>query len=105
MICKSTSLYNFHRFELLKTCLLCNLVFSFICIMLKMSYIGDVADIAHLVTEVLKKLYEYVISDTWSCMAEVGGAVNCRAADIKSYGSFVDRLEYLFLSRKGVGYI
>jgi hypothetical protein len=68
--------------------------------MLKMSYISDVAYIADLVAEVLEKFDEYIICNAWPCMTEVCITVHCRAADIKSYVSFVDRFKELFLSRK-----
>jgi hypothetical protein len=68
--------------------------------MLKMSYIGDVADISYLVTEMLEQFDKNIISHSRSCMAEVCITVHCRAADIKSYVSFVDRFKEFFLSRK-----
>ena len=73
--------------------------------MLKMSYIGDVADISYLVTEMLEQFDKNIISHSRSCMAEVCVALDCRAADIKSHVSLIYRLENLFLSRKGIGYI
>jgi hypothetical protein len=38
-------------------------------------------------------------------MSQMCVAIDGRAADIKSYVALVDGLEYLFLSRKGIGYI
>ena len=105
MIGECTSLHDLHRLELLKTCLLCNLVLTFVSIVLEVSHVSDVADIAHLISKVFKKLHEYVVSHARTCMSEVCIAINGRAADIKSYVSLVDRLEDLFLSRKGIGYI
>jgi hypothetical protein len=69
------------------------------------SHVSDVADIAHLVSEVLEEFHEYIVSHTRTCMSEVRIAINGRSADIKSDMSLVDRLEDLFLSRKGIGYI
>ena len=73
--------------------------------MLEVSHVSDVADIAHLVAQMLEKLYEYIICHTWTGVSEVCVTVDGRTADIKSHVSFVDRLEDLFLSRKRIGYI
>ena len=73
--------------------------------MLEVSYIGDVADVAHLVTQVFEQLHEDIVSHTRTGMSQMCVAIDGRTADIKSYVAFVDGLEYLFLSRKGIGYI
>ena len=52
-----------------------------------------------------EKLYKYIVSHAWTSVAQMCIAVNCRSADIKSHVSLIDRLENLFLSRKGIGYI
>jgi hypothetical protein len=96
---------DLHRFELFEASLLGNLVLAFVGILFEVTDIGDVADIAHLVAEVLEEFHEYIISHTRTSMSEVRVAINCRAADIKSHVALVDRLEDLFLSRKGIGYI
>ena len=103
MIGQSTSLHDFHRLELLKPCLLCDLVLSLVSIVLKMSYVCDVAYITHLVAEMRQKLYEYVISDTRTSVSEMCVAINCRASDIKAYASFVDGLEDFLFPSKGIG--
>ena len=97
MIGKCTSLNHLHRLQLLKACLLCDLVFSFVCVMLKMAYVSDVTDIAYLVAEMLQQFHEYIISHSWSCVSKMSVAVDCRTADVKSDVSLIDRLEYLFL--------
>ena len=78
---------------------------NFVCVMLKMAYVSDVTDIAYLVAEMLQEFHEYIISHSWSCVSKMSVAVDCRTADVKSDVSLIDRLEYLFLSRKGIGYI
>ena len=98
MVGESASLHHFHRFELLEACLLCDLVLALVGVVLKVSYVCDVAYVAHLVSQVLEQFHEYVICYAGSCMSEVCVAVDCRAADVKSDMPFVDRLEYLLLS-------
>jgi hypothetical protein len=105
MVGERASLHDLHRLELLQTCLLCDLVLSLVSVVLKVSDVCDVAYITDLVAEVLEKFYEYVICHARTCVTEVCVAINSRTADVKSYVSLVDRLEDLFLSRKGIGYI
>ena len=105
MVGQSASLDHLHRLQLFETCLLCNLVLSFVRIMLKMSYVGDVADISYLIAEMAEEFDEHVICHAGSGMAEVCVSIYSRTADIKAYMSFIDGLEDFFLSRKRIGYI
>ena len=88
-----------------KLCLLCNFVFSFVCIVLEVSHIRDVTDIAYLVAEVLEQFHEHVVCHAWSRMSQVCVSIYGRTTDIKSYVTLVYWLEDLFLSRKRIGYI
>ena len=47
MVAGQVVLHHFHGLELLEACLLSDLVFSLICVVLKMPDISDVAYIAH----------------------------------------------------------
>ena len=105
MVGESTSLHHLHRLELLQTRLLCDLVLALVSVMLEVSHVCDVADITHLVSKMLEQFHEYIISHTRTSMSQMRVAVYCRTADIKSHMPLIDRLENLFLSRKGVSYI
>jgi hypothetical protein len=105
MVCEGASLYHFHRLKLLQTSLLCDLVLTLVSIVLKVSHVSDVAHITHLVAKVLEEFHEHVVGDSRTGVTEMCVTVNGRAADVKTNMSFVDRLENLFLSRKGIGYI
>jgi hypothetical protein len=82
MVGECTSLHYFHRLELLETSLLCDLVLALVGVVLEMSYVCDVADIAYLVAEVAEQFHEYVISHTRTCVSQMRVAVYCRAADV-----------------------
>ena len=71
----------------------------------KMTDIGYITHVTHLVSKMLEKLDEYIVCHTRTCMSQMRVAVYCRTADIKSHMPLIDRLENLFLSRKGVSYI
>jgi hypothetical protein len=98
MVGERTSLNDLHRLELFETSLLCDLVLALVSIVLEVAYIGDIAYITYLVAKMTKELYEYIISHTRTSMSKMCVSVYCRAADIQSYMTFVDRLENLFLS-------
>ena len=61
--------------------------------MFEMSYVSDVAYIAYLVAKVGEQLDENVICHSRSCMAEMCISIYGRAAHIKAYMSFIERLE------------
>ena len=97
VVSEGVGLDHLHRFELLQSCLLCYLVFPVVRIVLQMSHIGYVPDIAHLVSEVPHKAHEHIVCDSRSCMAEMRVSIYCRAADIKSHMPRIYRCEqFLF---------
>ena len=51
MVAIGEMLHYLHRFELLQTCFLGNLILALIRIVLQMSHIGDIAHIAHFIPE------------------------------------------------------
>jgi hypothetical protein len=103
MVCESTSLYHFHRLQLLQASLLCNLVLTLVSIMLEVSYIGDVANITHLVTQVSQQFYEYVVCHSRTGMSKMCVAINSRAADIQAYASLIDGFEDFLFPSQGIG--
>jgi len=54
MVAVDVVLRYFHRLQLLQSCFLGYFVFSVVCIMLQMAYIGDIAYIAHLISQMGK---------------------------------------------------
>ena len=63
MIAVGVILRYLHRLKLFQACLLLNLVVAFVGIMLKMSHVGDVAHIAHLISQMLEITEEDVKRD------------------------------------------
>ena len=69
MIAVGVILHDLHRFELFEPCFLSYLIFSFIGIMLEVAYIGYIADIAHLITQILQIAVKDVERDSGTGMA------------------------------------
>ena len=84
MVAQGVGLNHFHRFKLLKPCLLGDFILPFIGIVLQVSYIGNVAHIAHLVAEMAEELAEHVIGHSRAGVPEVCLTIDCRAADVHS---------------------
>ena len=95
-------LSHFHRFKLFETRFLCYLIFTFIGIMFKMTHIGDVANVAHLVTDVCEITEYDVESDGWTGMSQMGIAIDRRSAYIHTDVSFVEGFEHFFPSRQRI---
>ena len=87
---------HLHRLQLLKASLLCDLILSLIGIMLQMAYIGNVANIAHLISQMGEVTVQNIESNCRTGVSQMCVTVNSRAADIKSNVSFVNRFEYFF---------
>src|SRR5574344_722564 len=71
MIAIRIILSNLHWFKLFKTSFLLNLVVALISIMLKMTYISDIANISHLVALMFKIAKQYIKSYRWTCMSKI----------------------------------
>ena len=54
MVAVQVILYYFHRLQLLEACLFGYLVFAFVGVVLEVAYVGDVAYVAHLITQMGK---------------------------------------------------
>ena len=98
MVTVGVKLHHFHRFKLLQSGFLSDLVFTLIRIVLKVTHIGNVTHVAYLVTEVLQVAVEQVKRDRRTGMTQMGVTVHGRTADIHAYVSFVQRFERLFES-------
>ena len=75
-------LYHFHRFNLLQSGFLCNLVFPLIGIIFQVSYIGDVADVANLISQMPEIAKYQVESDGRAGVPQMGISIYCGSADI-----------------------
>ncbi len=64
--------------------------------MLQMAHIGDVAHIAHLQAEMTQIAVKDIKSDGRTGVAQMGVAIDSRAADIHAHVPFVERREALF---------
>ena len=89
-------LHHFHRLELLETRFLGDFILAVIGVVLKVSHIGDVAHIAHLVAAVHEVAVEHIEGDSRARVSQVAVAIHCRTAHIHPHPSFVDGLERLF---------
>ena len=63
MVAVGVVLCHFHRLELLKACLLGNLVLAGVGVVLQVTHIGDVAHVAHLIAQVLEVAEQHVKCD------------------------------------------
>ena len=89
MVAVGIVLGYFHWLQLLKACLLFNLVVALIGIVLKVAYVGDVTHIAHLVAQRLEIAEQHVECDGWARVTKMWVAVNGWAAHIHTYRAFV----------------
>ena len=91
-------LRHLHGLELLEACLLGYLVVALVGIMFEMAYIGDVADVAHLIAEMLEVAEKDIEGDSRTGMPQMGVAIDGGAADVHAHVGRVDGLEPLFLA-------
>ena len=61
-------LHHFHGLKLLKACFFGYLVFAAVGVMLQMTYVGDVAHIAHLISQMGEVAIQYVERNGRTCM-------------------------------------
>ena len=67
-----------------------------------MFLVGDVAHIAHLVTDVLQETEDDIECDSWTCVSKVSVTIYCRSADVHAHVWRMQWAEHLFLSGQGV---
>ena len=99
---ESIGLHHLHRLDLLKPCLLCNLVLPLVGIVLQMAHISDIPHETDLVAQMPEELEKHIVSHSRPGVAQMGVAVNGRAADIHSDMSRMHRNEKFFLARKSI---
>ena len=95
-------LHHLHRFFLLQTCLLGNLVLALIGIVLKVTHIGDVAAVAHLIADVLEIAIENIESDGRTSMTKMSVAIDSRTAHIHAHMIRDNRLERLLCAAQSI---
>ena len=100
MIAICVVLGNLHRLHLLQTGFLGNLILTLISIVLQMTHIRDVTNIPHFISQVLQIAKHQVESDGWTCMPQMGVAINRRTTDIHAHIRCMQRLETLLLPRQ-----
>ena len=92
----------FHGFQLLEPRLLRYLVFPLVGIVLQMAHIGDVAHVAHLVTERTQVAEQQVESNGRPCVPQVRVAIDGRAADVDAHMGRIHRFELLLAPGEGI---
>ena len=92
----------FHGFQLFEPRLLRYLVFPLVGIVLQMAHIGDVAHVAHLVTERTQVAEQQVESNGRPCVPQVRVAIDGRAADVDAHMGRIHRFELLLAPGEGI---
>ena len=94
VIGNGVGLHHLHGLERFETRLLCYLVITFVRIMLQVSHISYIPDIAHLVTQIPEKAHKHVICHSRPGMPQMRLAIYCRTADIETDHARMYRDEY-----------
>ena len=95
VVAQRVCLHHLHRLELLQPGLLGYLVLSLIRIVLQVSYISYVPDIAYFIAQVPEQSDEYVVCDSRPGMPQMRIPVDCRAAHVKPHMALLQRDEKL----------
>ena len=90
-------LRHLHRLQLLQTSLLCNLVLALVSIVLKVSHVGYIPDVANLIAKMLQIAIEYIERDCRARVSQMGVTIYRRAADIHSHTPWRNGFKQLFL--------
>ena len=85
MIAVSIILCYLHRLKLLKACLLLYLVVALISIVLQVTYVGNVSNIAHLISQMLEITEQKVESDGRTSMSKMWIAIYGWTTNIHTY--------------------
>ena len=83
----------FHRLQLFQPRLFLYFILAFVCVVLQVAHVGDVADVPYLVAKVLQVTEEHVECDCGARVPEVRVAVDGRAADVHAHVGGVQRLK------------
>ena len=95
-------LHNLHRLKLFETRFLGYLVLPLVGVVLEMSDVGYVTDIAHLIAQMGQVAEEDVEGYGRTRVAQMRIAIDGRAADIHADAPGIERLEGLFEALEGV---
>ena len=93
---------NLHRLQLLEASLLCNLILTLVGILLEVTYIGDVTNVAHLESLRLEVAEQKIEGNRGTSVSQVRIAINGRTANVHTNMGRVERLKCLFTARKGI---
>ena len=93
MIAIGVILSNLHWLQLFKTCLLFDLIVTLVGIVLQVTYIGNIAYVAHLVAQVFQIAEHQVESDCWTCVSQVWIAIYSRSTNIHTHVWSMQRFE------------
>ena len=102
VIAIGVELSHFHRFELLQTSLLRDLVLALVGIVFEVTYVGDITHVAHLVALRFEVTEQQVEGDCGAGVTQMRIAIYGGATDIQPYKWRVVGCELLFLARKSV---
>src|SRR5262245_61064065 len=91
-------LYHFHWFKFFKHRLLRNFVFSLSSFFFKMSGIGNISNISHLVSKMHQVSINNIECDIWASMSEMTFSTDGWSAHINPNMACCDGLKNLFLS-------
>ena len=102
MVAVGVVLCHLHGLQVLESCFLCNFVFAFVGIVLQVTHIGDVTNIADFVAEVFQISENQIKSDGRTGMTKVSVAIDGGAADIHAHMRGVEGFERLLAARKAI---
>ena len=86
-------LSHFHGLQLFQTCLLRNLILALVGVVLEVAHVGDVADVAHLVADMLQVAEQKVEGDGRPRMSKMCVAIDRWSADVHAHAALNNRLE------------
>ena len=102
MVAVGVVLGNLHGLQLLQACLLGNLVLALVGIVLQMAHIGNVAHIAHLISQMFQIAEHHVEGDGRTGMPQMGVAINRGTADIHAHIGGMQGHETFFLTSERI---
>ena len=102
VVAQGVGLDHLHRLQLLQPGFLGDLVLSRVGIVLQVSHVGDVADVADLVAQLLEQPEEHVVGDARTGVSQVGVAIDRRAADIHAHHTRMDGDKEFLLMRQRI---
>ncbi len=102
MVAQGVGLDDLHGLKLFQPGFLGDLVFSRVGIVLQMAHVGDVPYVADLVSQLFEEPEQDVIGNAGPRVAQMGVAIDRRAADIHAYHAGMDGDKQFLLVRQRV---